>query len=151
MLICEMTAYYKTQGKTLIDVLNELYEKYGYYRCTQKGFNCEGQSGMARIKEIMTTLRENPPKSAAGLNVELIKDYGTSLATDTKTGAQTTIKLPKSNVLAYHLEGGSSLIVRPSGTEPKIKVYLEAVGSDADNANKLLEELLSAGTKLLGF
>lgn len=151
MLICEMTAYYKTQGKTLVEVLNSLYEKYGYYRCAQKSFTCEGQSGMARIKEIMNTLRENAPKTVSGLNVELIKDYGTSVATDTKSGEKSEITLPKSNVLAYHLEGGSSLIVRPSGTEPKIKIYIEAVGKDANDANCLLNNIIDFGTKLLGF
>jgi len=122
MLICEMTAYYKSKGKNLVEVLNSLYEKYGYYRCTQKGFTFEGQSGMAKIKGIMETLRQNPPKQVDTLKVELIKDYGSSVATDTLSGKTSEISLPKSNVLAFHLEGGSSLIVRPSGTEPKNKI-----------------------------
>lgn len=150
MLICEMTAYYKSQGKNLVEVLDSLYEKYGYYRCTQKGFTFEGQSGMAKIKGIMETLRQNPPKQVDTLKVVLIKDYGTSTATDTLSGKTSEIALPKSNVLAFHLEGGSSLIVRPSGTEPKIKIYLEAVGKDAEDAQKLLDSLFEAGTKLLG-
>jgi len=150
MLICEMTAYYKSKGKNLVEVLNSLYEKYGYYRCTQKGFTFEGQSGMAKIKGIMETLRQNPPKQVDTLKVELIKDYGSSVATDTLSGKTSEISLPKSNVLAFHLEGGSSLIVRPSGTEPKIKIYLEAVGKNSDDAEKLLNSLFEAGTKLLG-
>jgi phosphoglucomutase len=150
MLICEMTAYYKSQGKSLVEVLDSLYEKYGYYRCTQKGFTFEGQSGMEKIKGIMESLRQNPPKQVDNLKVKIIKDYGTSVATDTESGKTSEIPLPKSNVLAFHLEGGSSLIVRPSGTEPKIKIYLEAVGKDSEDADKLLNSLFDAGVKLLG-
>ncbi|MBE6732594.1 MAG: phospho-sugar mutase [Ruminococcaceae bacterium] len=151
MLICEMTAYYKSKGKNLLEVLGSLYEKYGYYRSSQKGFACEGQSGMEKIKGIMEDLRKNPPKEIANETIVTIKDYGNSVATDTKTGEQSIISLPVSNVLAYHLNDGSSLIVRPSGTEPKIKIYMEAVGSSAKDAEAKQAALLEAGTALLGF
>lgn len=151
MLICEMTAYYKAQGKNLKQVLNEIYEKYGYYYCAQKSFTCEGQSGIAKIKSITENLRANPPKAIAGSRVTEIKDIKTSKLTKTVTGEETEIKLPKSNVLCYYLEDGDSLIVRPSGTEPKIKLYIGAVAKDAASAENRREELIKAGTELLGF
>jgi len=151
MLICEMTAYYKNEGKTLIDVLNELYEKYGYYSCSQKSFTCEGQSGMEKIKNIMDTLRKAPPKYIIGQPVVTVKDYENSVSTNTLNGTTEKIILPKSNVLAYHLADGSSAIVRPSGTEPKIKLYIEAVGINSEDALNKRTEIENAGTALLGF
>ncbi len=151
MLICEMTAYYKAQNKNLKQVLNEIYEKYGYYYCAQKSFTCEGQSGIAKIKGITENLRANPPKAIAGSKVTEIKDIKTSKLTNTVTGEETEINLPKSNVLCYYLEDGDSLIVRPSGTEPKIKLYIGAVAKDAASAENRREELIKAGTELLGF
>ena len=151
MLICEMTAYYKNEGKTLIDVLNELYEKYGYYSCSQKSFTCEGQSGMEKIKNIMDTLRKAPPKYIIGQPVVTVKDYENSVSTNTLNGTTEKIILPKSNVLAYHLADGSSAIVRPSGTEPKIKLYIEAVGVDSKDALNKRTEIENSGTALLGF
>lgn len=151
MLICEMTAYYKTVGKTLWDVLTELYEKYGYYLCSQKSFTCEGQSGMEKIKGIMSTLRENPPAAVDGVKVVKINDYGESVSIDTLTSEKTVLTLPKSNVLCYFLENSSSFIVRPSGTEPKIKLYLCAVGSSMEDAEAKQQKLTDTASKLLGF
>jgi len=151
MLICEMTAYYKTKGKNLIDILNGLYDKYGYYSCSQKSFTCEGQTGMEKIKGIMNSLRENPPTDIIGEKVVAVKDYETSVASYTESGKTEEITLPKSNVLAYHLKDGSSAIVRPSGTEPKIKLYIEAVGNSSENAIDKRTALENAGTALLGF
>ena len=151
MLICEMTAYYKSLGKTLVDVLDELYKKFGYYYCAQKSFACEGQSGMKKISGIMQSLRENSPKEINGSKVVNIKDYSTSLSTDSITGATEIIDLPKSNVIAFTLENGASLIVRPSGTEPKIKIYVNAVGNTAEEAENNRSSLIDAGTSLLGF
>lgn len=151
MLICEMAAYYKTLGKTLLDVLYELYEKHGYYYASQKSFTCEGQSGMEKISGIMEALRSTPPEAACDMRVVEIKDYGKSVAYNTLSGEQAVLTLPKSNVLGFYLEDGSSLIVRPSGTEPKIKLYIEAVGASAENGEAKREALALAGTKLLGF
>ena len=151
MLICEMTAYYKTVGKTLWDVLTELYEKYGYYLCSQKSFTCEGQSGMEKIKGIMSTLRDNPPAAVDGVKVVKINDYGESVSIDTLTSEKTVLTLPKSNVLCYFLENSSSFIVRPSGTEPKIKLYLCAVGSSMEDAEAKQQKLTDTASKLLGF
>ncbi len=151
MLICEMTAYYKGLGLTLGDVLNQIYEKYGYYCTVQKSFTCEGQSGMNKIKEIMNNLRQNPLKEIEGQRVIKINDYGESVSIDTTSGDKTVLTLPKSNVLCYFLENGSSLIVRPSGTEPKIKIYVSAVGATAEDGKSRKEKLVLAGTKILGF
>lgn len=151
MLICEMTAYYKKQGKTLADVLDSLYQKHGYYFNSQKSFTCEGQSGMEKIKGIMESLRTNPPKEICGSTVITVNDYGESVSLNTANGEKTEITLPKSNVLGFHLEDGSSLIVRPSGTEPKIKLYLCAVGSSAENGLEKRAALENKGTELLGF
>ncbi len=151
MLICEMTAYYKKQGMNLAQVLDGLYKKHGYYYAAQENFTCEGQTGMEKIKNIMDTLRENPPSEICGCRVVKINDYGTSVSVNTEDGSKTDITLPKSNVLAYHLTDGSSLIVRPSGTEPKIKIYICAVGDSAENGEKKRADIIAAGTKLLGF
>ena len=151
MLICEMTAYYKSLGRTLMDVLNELYDKYGCYLCSQKSFTCEGQSGMQRIMDIMQSLRTASRRDVDGMEIARVTDYEQSYALDVASGEKTAIDLPKSNVISYDLTDGSSLIVRPSGTEPKIKLYLSAVGKGYDGAAAKLAELEKAGTALLGF
>ncbi len=149
MLICEMTAYYKNQGKTLVDVLNELYDEFGYYLNTVTSYSFEGASGMEKMAEIMDGLRENAPCDFAGYAVERIDDYKTSTSTDIKNGTKSEITLPKSNVLAYALEGANKLIVRPSGTEPKIKAYVTAIGSSEDDAQKIADKLLAAADELM--
>lgn len=151
MLICEMTAYYKEKGATLADVLDNIYRRFGYYYCSQKSFTCEGQSGMARINNIMETLRNTPPSSIAGEEVVLIKDFGNAVALDLRTGTSSALDLPKSNVIGFYLSGNSSLIVRPSGTEPKIKMYLSAVGKTDEEALSKRTLLENEGTALLGF
>ena len=151
MLICEMTAFYKSEGKTLYDVLCGIYDKYGYFYTLQKSFTCEGQSGMEKIKNIMADLRANAPKEIDSSTVVKINDYGESVSIDAVSGEKTVLTLPKSNVLCYFLENGSSLIVRPSGTEPKIKLYICAVGSTAEDGEAKKQSLTDAGTKLLGF
>ena len=151
MLICEMVAYYKSQGKNLIDVLDSLYKKYGYFICGQLSFTCEGASGMKQIMGIMENLRTNMPKEIAGSKVIKADDYEKSVSFDLVNNTETKITLPVSNVLCYYLEDGSSLIVRPSGTEPKIKLYLSAVGETNEKAEVKLKELEQSGTALLGF
>ena len=136
MLICEMAAYYKNEGVTLVDVMDSLYKKYGYFLHKQLSFTCEGVAGMQKISEITGSLRNEPPTVIGGLKVIGISDYDTSLYTDTATGKTQTIDLPRSNVLFYHLESDAAAIVRPSGTEPKIKVYLTAVSDSKENAEK---------------
>ena len=151
MLICEMVAFYKEQGKNLIEVLDGIYKKFGYYFCAQKSFTCEGESGMKQIKGIMETLRNEPPAEINGSAVVKLDDYDTSVSRDLKNGGEKKITLPRSNVLCFYMEDGCSLIVRPSGTEPKIKLYLGAVGETEPVAKAKLEGLGDSGTKLLGF
>ncbi len=151
LLICEMAAFYKKEGKTLVDVLNAIYDKYGYYYCSQTSFTCEGQSGMARIKGIMEGLRAEPPKMINGSKVIKINDYKKSISYNLENNAETKIDLPSSNVLFYFLEDGCNLIVRPSGTEPKIKLYIGAVESTNEKSLEKRAALTKAGTELLGF
>ncbi len=151
MLICEMTAYYKSLGKSLYDVLNDIYEEFGYYLCVQKSFTCEGQSGMKRISDTMVGLRSEPITELCGSKVTVFKDFEESLSRNMVTGKVDAIDLPSSNVLGYYLEDSCSIIVRPSGTEPKIKLYVTAVEKTEKAAKERLEKLLAAGTELLGF
>ena len=150
MLICEMTAYYKTLGKTLEDVLEELYKQFGYYYSAQKSFVFEGQSGMEKISSLMSSLRSETPKEVCGARVIKFNDSQKSVSTDVASGKETVLTLPKSNVLSYFLSDGSSFIVRPSGTEPKIKLYINAVGKTAEDAENKRSELIEECTKLLG-
>lgn len=129
-LICEMAAYYKAQGKSLYEVMQSLYAKHGMYLSTLLNYGFEGAAGMKIMAEIMETLRENPPKTFGGMEVLQVADYKKGYTTDCKTGAQTPITLPRSNVLAFLLPNDNKVIARPSGTEPKIKFYLTAVASD---------------------
>ncbi len=137
MLITEMAAYYKTQGKSLLDVMQELYREHGMYRNTLLNFAFEGASGMEKMQALMQALRENAPAEIAGMRVTAVSDYLSRETVDTETREKTPIDLPRSNVLRYLLPGGSGVIVRPSGTEPKIKVYITAVAADAAAADAL--------------
>ena len=149
MLICEMAAYYKANGKTLIDVMNSLYDEFGYYSNTVSSYTFEGASGMEKMAEIMESLRNNAPSEFAGYTVTKIDDYKTSVSKTVATGQEQAITLPKSNVLAYTLTDGNKLIVRPSGTEPKIKAYVTAVGKDREDAQAISDKLLSAADELM--
>ncbi len=151
MLICEMVAFYKAKGLLLTDVLEELYKKYGYYFCSQKSFTCEGESGMKRIAGIMDTLRSETPAEIAGERVVRADDYEKSVSRNLENGTESKITLPVSNVLCYYMADGSSLIVRPSGTEPKIKLYIGSVGATEEDAIAKRTALEESGTKLLGF
>ena len=150
MIICEMKAYYKKKGLNLLQALNNLYKKYGYCFCTQKSFVCEGQAGMKVISDTMEKIRNNPPETVAGKTVSVFKDFKFSVSTDKKSGKTETINLPKSNVLAFYLEDGSLLIIRPSGTEPKIKIYVCAVGNSEEAVSAMRDKIINDGTTLLG-
>ncbi len=150
MMICEMAAHYKQQGKTLLDVLGELYNKYGVYKHKQPSFAFEGAEGMKIMADTMSSLRTTPPKEIADMQVTKISDYYTSIVTECSDGSTSKINLPRSNVLAYSLSGGAEVIVRPSGTEPKIKIYLTATGDSTDSADELMSRLELAAKPLLG-
>ena len=140
LLVCEAAAWYAQQGKTLLDAIEALYKEFGYYRNALCSFAFEGESGMHTMQNLMKNLRANTPAEIAGYKVDSAVDYDTD-----GTG------LPRANVLEYHLAGGHKLMVRPSGTEPKIKVYLSAVGESeaaADAVNAALAEAAAAMMKV---
>lgn len=149
MLICEMAAYYKAQGKSLAEVMDSIYDEFGYYFNTVASYTFEGASGMEKMAAIMDGLRENTPESFAGMQVTIVDDYKTSVSTNTADGSTKTIDLPKSNVLAYTLTDGNKVIVRPSGTEPKIKAYITAIGKDKAQAQAIADKLLADADALM--
>ncbi len=151
MLICEMAAFYKSQGSSLLQARREMYEKYGVYHHSQVSFTCEGASGMERMQEIMTSLRTQTPKEIAGLKVTAFSDYKASESVDFVTGKKSAIDLPKSDVLEFDLENGASAIIRPSGTEPKIKIYYTTKGTTMDEACELEARINEDFTQILGF
>ena len=149
MLICEMAAYYKKQGKTLADVLFGLYEKYGMHLNTQASFTCEGASGMERMREIMDDLRVNAPTEICGKKVLWMSDYQASVKKS--ADGEQPIHLPRYNVVEYGLEGDNVIVVRPSGTEPKIKVYFMVKGRSRAEAGELEAQFKARMTQLMGF
>ncbi len=148
MLICEMALDYKRKGMTLVDAINALYEKHGYYINSVLNFGFEGEDGMKKMASIMDHLRQNPPTVIANLTVVGHSDYQESKCVE--GGAVTEIDLPKSNVLEYRLENGAKIIVRPSGTEPKIKVYLSAKGATKAKSQEVIDAMKAAAPVLLG-
>ncbi len=148
MLICEMAAYYKLKGMNLVDVMNSLYDEFGYYGNNVQSYTFEGAAGMEKMAGIMDSLRANPPKEIAGYAVTAVSDYKTSKTVFTD-GNEEAIDLPKSNVLAFALEGGNKVIVRPSGTEPKIKAYLTAIGESRADAEAIEKKLIAAADEFM--
>lgn len=149
MLICEMAAYYRTQGISLLQARENMYKKYGVFLQTLHSFTFEGESGMKKMAEIMTSLRNDHPAEIGGLKVVKFDDYQTSISKDLVSGTETKLTLPKSNVLAFFLEGGSKAIVRPSGTEPKIKTYFTAKADTHEEAQALEAKLAADFTKVM--
>lgn len=149
MLICEMAAYYKAQGKSLAEVMDSIYDEFGYYFNTVSSYTFEGASGMEKMAAIMDGLRADAPKSFGGMEVTVVDDYKTSVSTNLTDSSSKTIELPKSNVLAYTLTDGNKIIVRPSGTEPKIKAYITAIGKDREQAQLIADKLLADADALM--
>ena len=144
MIICEMAAYYKTQGITLWQFMNSIYEKYGFYFNRLDNYAFEGAAGMQKMADMMDSLRNTPPTEICGSKVVWVGDYKTGVTTDGETG------LPKSNVLSYRMESGDTVIVRPSGTEPKIKIYITAKATSREEAEKKLQTISDSVKVLLG-
>lgn len=143
MALCEAAAYYKSKNMTLWDALVELYDRYGYFKDDIKSITLSGIEGLEKISTIMDTLRENPPAKLGKFDVLSVRDYKKDTIVDMKTGAVTSTGLPSSNVLYYDLSDRAWMCVRPSGTEPKIKIYFGVVGTsieDAENESKLFVE-----------
>jgi phosphoglucomutase len=130
LVLTEMAAWYADQGMTLYDALMGLYEKYGFYMEKTLNLVMPGLDGLKKMAQLMADLREKPPVEIAGVAVAQQKDYKDGSVIDVATGAKTTMELTDSNVLRYEMADGTSLIVRPSGTEPKVKVYILTSGAD---------------------
>lgn len=139
MLIAEMALYYQEKGSSILEQMDRIYQKYGYYREQVESITMEGISGLEKIRSIMEEIRKNPPATVAGKRVLAVRDYVSSLRTEVETGKQTEILLPKSNVIYLELEDGNNFIVRPSGTEPKIKLYCLLKGKTPAEADQLAE------------
>ena len=141
MALCEAAAYYKTKDMTLWDAMISLYERYGYYKDDIKSITLKGIEGIAKIQEILETLRKNPPTEIAGLKVLKARDYKADTIKDMQSGEVTGTGLPNSNVLYYDLPDGQWVCVRPSGTEPKVKFYYGIKGTSLEDADKKSEEM----------
>ncbi len=144
MMLCEIAAYYKLQGLTLWDAIEQMYERYGYYREGQIPVTLEGADGAAKIQEMMKTMRNNPPETIGKYKVLKIMDCSAGTEKDILTGEEVKIDLPKSNVLRYSLKNDCWCAVRPSGTEPKIKFYMGVRGDSLEGAEKDLADLTEA-------
>jgi len=141
MALCEAAAYYRTKNMTLWDAMIAMYEKYGYYLDSVESITMKGIEGLAKIQEIMTNLRDNPPSAIGKYTVQRTRDYKLDQIRDLKSGAVTPTGLPSSNVLYYELNNDAWVCVRPSGTEPKVKFYLGVKGSSMEDAKKEAKEL----------
>ncbi len=137
MLICEMAAYYRTKGMTLYDALQSLYDRYGHYREGVANVAMPGLDGADRIKAMLDGLRATPPATLAGEKLAYVRDYETQLITELATGKTESTGLPKSNVLYFETTEGNVAVIRPSGTEPKVKLYLLVHGDTAAEAERV--------------
>ena len=141
MLVCEMAGALKLQGKTILNALDELYETYGYFLSYVQSVELKGADAMEKAAALMTEYRTNVPESIGGAKVTVIKDYQSKVARNISDGSENAINLPKSNVLEFVLGDQGSLIIRPSGTEPKVKYYYTAVGNNEHEAKLLLDAM----------
>ena len=148
LLIAEAAAWAKTQGKTLYDILQEIYQKYGYYVEKVVSVTLPGKDGLTKMKEIMAKLRADSPRELAGKKVVAVRDFIPGTRTDAQ-GNVTPLGLPKSDVLYFELEGGDWVCIRPSGTEPKIKLYVNTNEKTSEAAQKANEALRAAAEKLM--
>lgn len=142
MLVCEMAAALKREGKTILEALQELYETYGYFLAHVQSIELTGADAMEKAAAMMANMRTQVPESIGGAKVTMVNDYQIHRSTNVITGAQSDIDLPKSNVLEWILGEQGSLIARPSGTEPKVKFYYTAVGETEAEARRLLDAMI---------
>ena len=143
MLVCELSASLKKQGRNILDALNEIYQTYGYYLSYVQSIELTGADAMEKAAKMMADLRTQAPASIGGAAVIGVRDYKSGIARDLVSGQETPIALPKSNVLEFLLEGKGSVIARPSGTEPKVKFYYTAVGRSREDAKALLDAMVA--------
>ena len=147
MLLAEAAAWYKKRGMTLYEGLMELYEKYGYYSEKVTSFALEGKDGLSKMVSLMANLRAGAPEGFAGKKVLAVHDYKKGVRT--AAGAEEKLDYPASDVLFYELEGGAWVCIRPSGTEPKVKVYVNAVAENHEASSALTQSLLDAAVKFM--
>ncbi len=150
MMLCELAAFYKKQGKTVWDAMIDMYEKYGYYKEGQYSITMKGKEGAEQIAALMDRLRSNPPKEFGSFKVEQFRDYKTGKTLDMATGKEGETGLPTSNVLYFALDNDAWCCARPSGTEPKIKFYMGVKGTNLEDADKLQKELTDAVKAVIG-
>lgn len=148
MALCEAAAYYKKRGKTLWDAMIDMYEKYGYYKDDVISITHKGIEGLEKIKSTMEGLRANPPEKFGDYEVTAVRDYEKDTVKDLRSGKVWTTGLPKSNVLYFELTSDAWLCVRPSGTEPKIKIYFGIVGESMEDAERKSSDLMQVVKKL---
>lgn len=141
MMLCEVAAAYKAEGKTLWDGMLDIYEKYGYFREDLQTITLKGITGAEQIKGIMEDLRKNPPAVIGGIQVKEVRDYQTSVARKLETGEESSIALPKSNVLYFDMENDCWCCARPSGTEPKIKFYIGVKADSLEASDEMLKKV----------
>ena len=144
MLICEMAAYYRSIGSSIKEELDRIYAEYGRYLNKVDSYEFPGLSGMDKMSGIMQKLRQEPPTEFAGYKVVTVSDYQARTRTELATGKTEAIDLPAANVLIYALEGGATVVVRPSGTEPKIKTYFTTLGKNVEEAQAQKDALAAA-------
>jgi Phosphomannomutase len=149
MLIAEMACRYKMNGMNLYEAMQELYKKYGFFSEEVISYTIEGFDGPQKMAGIMSGLRSDPPESIGGMKVNRIRDYDNRTVTDVRTGAVSETGLPGSNVLFYELDDGCSAIVRPSGTEPKIKLYVMAKADDRQSVEQRVDSIVADGSEML--
>ncbi len=147
VLVCELAASLKLEGKTILDALADLYKTYGYYLAYVQSIELTGADAMEKAAKMMSDLRESVPETIGGAPVTHVRDYRSGVARNLKSGEESGIDLPKSNVLEFILGDHGSVIARPSGTEPKVKFYYTAVAQDQDSAKQLLDAMVSQMSK----
>jgi phosphoglucomutase len=150
LLLTEMAAWYATQNMTLYDALQALYPKYGYYNEKTLNLLMPGMEGLAAMKSLMFNLRKTPPATIGGSEVLVVKDYSDGSAVDMRTGVKSTMDLSGSNVLRYETADGTVLLVRPSGTEPKVKVYILANGTSREECDEKINRYSAWAETLKG-
>jgi phosphoglucomutase len=149
MLICEMAAYYRNRGMSLYEGLQEVFRKYGYFIEGITSFTLEGKEGLEKINTAMDTLRSTKSYSLEGCRINAVRDYLAGTVTGLADGNTRPLDLPASNVLYYELDGGAWFCIRPSGTEPKIKIYYGVSEKTPDMAKQRLELIKDSVTGMI--
>lgn len=149
MLICELAAYFKDNGMSFAEALENIFKTYGYYNEKTVSVVMEGKDGMEKMQAIMAGIAENPPKELAGKKILAMRNYNTETRTDFTAGAVSPLTIGKSNVLYFEMEDGGFFVIRPSGTEPKIKLYFEVIGTSTKEAQQSIAAMEDAARKLL--